>query len=55
MKGYSERILGMCMSPDGKSVVTISAEETLKFWNCFPSDPEKKKESKIDSFAGKIR
>lgn len=35
LKGHSNRVLNMEMSPDGASVVSAAADETLRFWNVF--------------------
>jgi len=43
--GHSNRILSMTMSPDEETVVTVGADETLRFWKCFVMD-EKMKKSK---------
>ena len=37
LKGHSERVLYLDMSPDGEDIVTASADETLRFWKVFPS------------------
>ena len=41
--GHSNRILGMTMSPDEETVVSIGADETLRFWKCFAADQRAKK------------
>ena len=33
--GHTNRVLNMEMSPDGTSVVSAAADETLRFWNVF--------------------
>ena len=33
----------MSMSPDGSTVVSAAADETLRLWKCFAMDPVKKK------------
>ena len=33
----------MAMSPDGQTVVSAAADETLRLWKCFATDPVKKK------------
>jgi len=43
LRGHSRRILGMCMSPDKSTVVSLAADETLRFWECFPVDTQRKK------------
>lgn len=42
--GHTARVLHLAMSPDGSSVVSAAADETLRFWNVFGtahSDPRK--------------
>lgn len=31
------RVLYLAMSPDGQTIVTGAGDETLRFWNTFPS------------------
>lgn len=38
-------MLHLAMSPDGQSVVSAGADETLRFWNCFPKEQDKSKET----------
>jgi cell division cycle protein 20 (cofactor of APC complex) len=35
MTGHSARVLHMAQSPDGTTVVSAAADETLRFWKCF--------------------
>ena len=35
LKGHTERILNMALSPDGTTVVSAAGDETLRFWKCF--------------------
>ena len=37
LTGHTARVLNMEMSPDGTSVVSAAADETLRFWNVFGS------------------
>jgi cell division cycle 20-like protein 1 (cofactor of APC complex) len=37
LRGHTERVLYLDMSPDGEDIVTASADETLRFWKVFPS------------------
>jgi WD40 repeat protein len=36
MVGHSLRVLSMALSPDETTVVSVSADETLRFWRVFP-------------------
>lgn len=40
-KGHTARVLHMEQSPDGASVVSAAADETLRFWDVFGSPPSK--------------
>ena len=42
LTGHTYRVLYLALSPDGQTAVTGAGDETLRFWNVFPS---KKKES----------
>jgi cell division cycle protein 20 (cofactor of APC complex) len=35
LKGHTARVLNMELSPDGSSIVSAAADETLRFWNVF--------------------
>ncbi|CAN8067927.1 unnamed protein product [Agarophyton chilense] len=35
LKGHSSRVLHMALSPDGQTVVSAAADETLRFWKVF--------------------
>jgi cell division cycle protein 20 (cofactor of APC complex) len=37
LPGHTARVLNMEVSPDGASVVSAAADETLRFWNVFGS------------------
>ncbi|GFP93566.1 protein fizzy-related 3 [Phtheirospermum japonicum] len=37
LTGHSLRVLYLAMSPDGQTIVTGAGDETLRFWNVFPS------------------
>ena len=43
LTGHSCRVLHMAISPDGQTVVSATADETLRLWKCFATDPVKKK------------
>jgi cell division cycle 20-like protein 1 (cofactor of APC complex) len=38
LTGHTYRVLYLSMSPDGQSIVTGAGDETLRFWNVFPSN-----------------
>ena len=35
MQGHEDRILHISLSPDQQTIVSASADETLRFWRCF--------------------
>ena len=36
LAGHDDRILHISLSPDQQTVVSAAADETLRFWRCFP-------------------
>lgn len=42
-KSHTARVLNMEMSPDGRSVVSVGADETLRFWDIFGPPPQSKR------------
>jgi len=44
--GHTERVLHLSLSPDGSTVMSAGADETLRLWRCFAPDPNKKKEAR---------
>jgi cell division cycle protein 20 (cofactor of APC complex) len=42
LKGHTSRVLHMAASPDGSTVVSGAADETLRFWNVFGHESKKK-------------
>jgi cell division cycle 20, cofactor of APC complex len=42
LKGHTSRILHLATSPDGSTVVSGAADETLRFWNIFGCEGKKK-------------
>lgn len=39
LTGHTHRILSMAMSPDGSTIMSAGADETLRLWKCFAEDP----------------
>ena len=35
LTGHTSRVLHLAQSPDGTTVVSAAADETLRFWSCF--------------------
>lgn len=46
LTGHSARVLHMAQSPDGNTVVSAAADETLRFWKVFGSPDKKQKAAK---------
>jgi len=42
LTGHTARILALAMSPDGSTVASAAADETLRFWKCFEVDKTRK-------------
>jgi len=40
LTGHTYRVLYLAMNPDGSTIVTGAGDETLRFWNIFPSKNE---------------
>ena len=38
LKGHTNRVLSLCLSPDGKTVLSAAADETLRFWKLFDDE-----------------
>lgn len=55
LTGHSCRVLHMAMSPDGQTVVSAAADETLRIWKCFATDPAKKKSKPNTSSSSLVR
>ncbi|KAI3707067.1 hypothetical protein L6452_25259 [Arctium lappa] len=47
LTGHTYRVLYLAISPDGQTIVTGAGDETLRFWNTFPSPKSQNRESKI--------
>jgi cell division cycle 20-like protein 1 (cofactor of APC complex) len=41
LTGHTFRVLYLAMSPDGQTIVTGAGDETLRFWNAFPTSKNK--------------
>jgi len=50
LKGHKSRVLYMAMSPDGTTIVSGSADETLRFWNINSAPAQKPEQKKKEIF-----
>lgn len=46
LTGHTSRVLQIAMSPDGSTVISAAADETLRLWNCFAPDAHQSKKDK---------
>lgn len=46
LTGHTSRVLQIAMSPDGSTVMSAAADETLRLWNCFAPDVHQAKKEK---------
>jgi len=46
LNGHTERVLQLCLSPEGTTLLSAGADETLRLWNCFPKDEKKELRTK---------
>jgi len=51
LTGHTYRVLYLAMSPCGQTICTGAGDETLRFWNVFPS-PKSRTDSGLSSNAG---
>lgn len=51
LTGHTFRVLYLAISPDGQTIVTGAGDETLRFWNVFPSPKYQNTESRIGAFS----
>ncbi|XP_051554744.1 cell division cycle protein 20 homolog [Myxocyprinus asiaticus] len=42
LEGHEDRVLNLSLSPDGSTVASLSADETIRLWKSFEKDPVKK-------------
>ena len=54
LTGHTYRVLYLAMSPDGSSIVTGAGDETLRFWNIFPSIKNKNEGKESSLFPSSI-
>ncbi len=50
--GHQGRVLAMATSPDGSTVVSAGADETLRFWRVFGDPPHVKDADKAGGVGG---
>lgn len=44
LTGHTSRVLHLAISPDGSTLLSAGADETLRLWKCFQPEVTKKKE-----------
>ena len=53
LTGHTSRVLHMAQSPDGQTVVSAAADETLRFWRILGSDAQSRGRGTTDSVLSK--
>ena len=48
MSGHDDRVLHVTRSPDGETVVSAGADETLRFWKVFSSNKSNSPTNKLE-------
>lgn len=43
LTGHTARVLHLALSPDGSTLLSAGADETLRLWKCFTKNPTKAK------------
>uniref|UniRef100_A0A2I3GBG4 CDC20/Fizzy WD40 domain-containing protein n=1 Tax=Nomascus leucogenys TaxID=61853 RepID=A0A2I3GBG4_NOMLE len=51
LKSHTSRVLSLTMCPDGATVASAAADETLRLWHCFELDPAWQREQEKASAA----
>ena len=46
LHGHTSRVMCLSMSPDGQTVASLGADETLRIWKCFEHEQKAKKSAK---------
>lgn len=49
LKSHTARVLNMELSPDGRSIVSVGADETLRFWDVWDGQQSSRSHTKNDS------
>lgn len=44
LTGHTARVLHLAMSPDGSTILSAGADETLRLWKCFTKTVTKSKD-----------
>ena len=52
LSGHTDRVLHLCLSPDGTMIVSAGADETLRLWKPFAPDPTRRIENRKSKRGG---
>ena len=54
LEGHTDRIVASAVSPDGTTIVSAGADETLRFWKAWTVDNTKKKKVRASGTSSRL-
>ena len=54
LRGHTSRVLHLALSPDGTTIASAAADETLRFWRVFETRNKKSAGGKLQNLSGSL-